>query len=65
MNSVAHPLREISVPNLANLLGIFIPDQLLQVVVIQVLLLSEVPENVLNCYVAVVVRVQRQKRFPD
>ena len=63
MNAVPDPLGEISVTDLSLLFGVFVLYQLFQIIVVQILLLPEVSQNVLHCYVPVIVGVKRKKGF--
>ena len=59
------PLWEVRVTDFALLLAVFVNHNLLEVVVVQVWLVSKVLENVFNCNVTVIILVQRQECFSN
>ena len=65
MNTIANPFREVSVSNFSNLLWVLINYKLLQIIIIKLFFLTKVPQNILNSYIPIVVRVQSQKRLPN
>jgi hypothetical protein len=59
----ANPPREVSIAQLASPFGVFVLDELLEVVVVDLEVATQVPHEVLDCDEAIVVRVEGQEGF--
>lgn len=59
----ANPSREVSITKLTTSFGVLVLDELLEVVVVDLEVTTQVPHEVLDCDESIVVRVEGQEGF--
>jgi hypothetical protein len=65
MYRVTNPFREVSIAYLTDLLAVLIFDKLLQIIIVDILILTEVSKDILYSDVTIIISIQSKEGFTD